>query len=280
MINNLSSGSYPEDRTGKHIRLNNFFPRAAPALASVLCLLFSVLFFSACATIPDPEDIKKADAYNKLGSSYLNNGQLNEAFVKFQIALDLDPKNKETLNYLGYISARFKKYDDAVSYYERAISVDPNYSDAINNLGVTYAELEDWDKAIQHFKDALNNPMYRTPDWAYSNLGYAYYKQGNYTEAENALREALVRNPVFPGAMYILGLVYTERGNEKAAIKEFKKAIGILPDYMDAHWELANAYLRLGEKARALKHFRVVAEKDENTARSRDASDYIERLKY
>ena len=280
MINNLSSGSSHKDRTGKHIRLNNFFSLATPALVPVLCFLFSVLFFSACATVTDPKDIKKADAYNKLGASYLNNGQLNEAFVKFQTALNLDPENKETLNYLGLISAEFKKYDEAISYYKRAISVDPTYSKAINNLGVTYAATENWDEAIKHFKAALNNPLYRTPAGAYSNMGYTYYKQGNYAEAENALGEALARNPVSPPALYILGLVYIELGNEKAAIEEFKKAIGIWPEYMDAHWELAKAYFKSGEKARALKHFRMVAEKDKNTARSRDASEYIERLKY
>ncbi|HDH05504.1 MAG TPA: tetratricopeptide repeat protein [Nitrospirae bacterium] len=277
---NLSTGSHAEDRTGNHICLNDFFSRAASAFACVLCLLFSVLFLSACAAVPAQEDIKKADAYNKLGSIYLSNGQLNEAFVRFQTALSLDPKNKETLNYLGYISARFNKYDEAVSYYKRAISVDPNYSVAINNLGVTYAEIENWDEAIKHFKAALNNPVYRTPDWAYSNMGYAYYKQGKYAEAENALREALIRNPVFPRAIYILGLIYTKLGNEKAAIKEFKKAIGIWSEYMDAHWEIAKAYFKSGERAKALKHFTVVAEKDTNTARSREASEYIERLKY
>ena len=277
---NPSTGSHIEDQTGNHICLNVFFSRAAPAFACVLCFLFSVLFLSACAAVPAQEDIKKADAYNKLGSIYLSKGQLNEAFVKFQTALSLDPKNKETLNYLGYISTRFNKYDEAVSYYKRAISVDPNYSVAINNLGVTYVEIENLDEAIKHFKAALNNPVYRTPDRAYSNMGYAYYKQGKYAEAENALREALVRNPVFPRAMYILGLIYTKLGNKKAAIKEFKKAIGIWPEYMDAHWEIAKAYFKSGEKAKALKHFTVVAEKDNNIARSREASEYIERLKY
>jgi len=250
------------------------------AFGPQLFYLLFVLFFSACATTPNPEDLKQAEAHNKLGVSYLRNGQLKEAFVDFQKALKVDPKNKESLNYLGYISSEFEKYDEAISYYNRAISVDPEYSGAQNNLGVTYAKLGNWKEAAKYFKAALSNPTYATPERAYSNLGYAYYMMQDYTRAEEALKEALIRNPVLLDAIYILGLVYTKTDNDSMAIKEFKRAIGIMPDYVDAHWEIANAYLREGERAKALKHFEMVIEKDEDTARIRKASQQIEHLKY
>jgi type IV pilus assembly protein PilF len=242
--------------------------------------VFFLLLLFSCASAPTVEDIKKAETFKNLGSAYLNDGQINEAFTEFQKALALNPNNKETLNYLGYISTRFKKYDEAVSYYKRAISVDPNYADAVHNLGATYADMENWDEAIKYFKAALSNPVYSTPAQAYSNLGYAYYKKGDFVNAEKSVRDALLRNPVSPMAMYIHGLIYLETNNDQLAVEEFKKAIGILPDYSDAHWELAKVYLRTGQKARALKHFEVVAERDTNTARRREALIYIEQLKY
>lgn len=246
----------------------------------IICISSVALISSGCASTPNPDDIRKSEAYNKLGSSYLQNGQLSESFIEFQKAIKLDPENKETLNYLGYISFRYKKYDESISYYKRAISADPDYAEALNNLGVTYAELENWDEAIKYFKKALSNPTYSTPERAHSNMGYSYYMKSDYLKAEKALNEALMRNPVFPRAMYILGLVYTKLDNDEKAIKEFKKAIGINREYIDAHWELANAYMRTGEKARALKHLKTVVEKDENTTRIRKASEIIERLKY
>ena len=281
MKNRLSSNSDPKTGVAKQISLIYLYRRYKTAFIHVFCSLCLILFFSACAiNSPNQDSIKKADAHTKLGRSYLNNGQLNEAFIEFQKSIELNPGNKKSLFYLGYISARFKRYDEAISYYKSAVSIDPNYSDAINNLGVTFAEIELWDEAIQQFEAALKNPLYRTPAWAYSNMGFAYYMKGEYIKAENALGEALTRNPLLPRAMYILGLVYTELGNEKAAISEFKKAVGVFPLYMDAHWELANAYLKSGEKAKALKHFSVVAEKDENISRSRKATEFIEGLKY
>ena len=280
MTGNLSINAHRENQDAVHAGV--YVPSSGIALRSIfaLCPVFFLLILLSCASAPTLEDIKKAQNLNTLGYSYLNDGQLNEAYIEFQKALALNPGNKETLNYLGYISTRFKKYDEAISYYKRAISIDPNYAEGVNNLGVTYAEMENWDEAIKYFKAASGNPVYSSPAQAYSNMGYAYYRKGDFVNAENSLRDALLRNPVLPRAMYILGLVYLETNNEKAAIEEFKKAIGIQPDYSDAHWELAKTYLRTGQKARALKHFEVVAEKDDKTERRREALIYIEQLKY
>ena len=256
--------------------------RNSTARAFFVCVLYSlfcVLFFSACATVKDSEKAKQAEVHNKMGDNYFNSGKLNEAYTEFQKAILLDPKNKEALNRLGHISALFRKYNEAISFYQHALEVDPNYSEAMNNLGVVYLEVENWDKAVKYFKAALNNPLYTSPEKAYLNMGYAYYKKGEYPKAEDSIKEALLRTPVFPMANYTLGLVYVKKKDDIAAIEEFKKAVGIMPDYMDAHWELANAYLRTGEKNEALKHFRIIARKDSDIKRSREALEVIELFK-
>ncbi len=244
-----------------------------------VCFIFLIISIVSCATTPNPENLKKSDVHNKLAESYLNNSQFNEAFVELQRALKLNPDNKETLNYLGYVSTQFKKHEDAISYYKHAISVDPDYSEAHNNLGVTYAEIEDWDNAVASFQSALTNPVYRTPARAYSNMGYVFYKKGEFRKAADSLEESLIRNPISPRTLYLLGLVYTELDSNYEAIENFSKAVGILPEYLDAHWELANAYLRAGDSDNALKHFRILVDNEKNTGRSREASEYIELFK-
>lgn len=242
--------------------------------------LCAALLFTGCASAPGTEDMKSAEAHNTLGSSHLSRGELNDAYIEFQKALKLNPQNKETLLYLGFISTKFRKYDEAISYYKRALAVDPHYSEAMNNLGTVYVENGKWDDAIRYFEGALKNPTYSTPEMAYSNLGYAYYMQGKYEKAEQVLRDALIRNPVFQRAMYFLGLVYQKTDRDDAAVDQLLRLIGLAPDDIDAHWELANIYLRKGMNAKALKHFRVVAEKDDRTDRIRKAAEEIERLKY
>jgi type IV pilus assembly protein PilF len=244
-------------------------------LSSLLC----ALCVTSCATAPSPEKINEAEAHNKMGNSYFSSGQLNEAYAEFQKAIMINPRNKEALNQLGYISALFKNHDEAVSYYKRAIAVDPEYSDAMNNLGVLYLDVGNWDEAIKWFRNALKNPLYRSPEKAYTSMGYAYYRKGEYPTAEKALRDALARNPLYPVADYTLGLIYVKQGNDDTAIGEFKKAIGIMPDYMEAHWALAHAYLRTGKNDEALVHFKIIAKKDSDVKRSREALEYLELLR-
>jgi len=210
--------------------------------------------------------------------------QINEAFIEFQKAIKLNPGHKESLNLLGYISTRFKKYDDAINFYKRAISVSPDYSDAMNNLSVAYVELENWDEAIKYSKMALKNPVYATPGKPYLNMGYAYYKKGDYSSAIDAVNEVIARYPqsmpqsnYFPN--YILGLIYVQLGKTDAAIYELKKAEEIAPGNIDVHWELANAYMSIGDSENAIRHFKAVSESDADKEKSRAALDYIKHLK-
>ncbi|MEK7308934.1 MAG: tetratricopeptide repeat protein [Nitrospirota bacterium] len=252
-------------------------------IACIACSIFCVLL-SACATAQREEDMKIAETHYKLGISYMEKDQINEAFIEFQKAIKLNPEHKESLNLLGYVSARFKKYDDAIDFYKRAISISSDYSDAMNNLGVAYVELENWDEAIKYSKMALKNPVYATPEKPYLNMGYAYYKKGDYASAIDAINKAALRYPQgLPQSNYylnyILGLIYVKLGKADAAIYELKKAEEIAPGNIDVHWELANAYMSIGDNENAIRHFKAVSESDADKEKSRAALEYIKRLK-
>ena len=241
-------------------------------------LLLICLLFTGCATTPSVEKVQMAQVHYKLGLAYLTEDRIQEAFVEFQRSIALNPEDKESLNALGFIYARLEKYSDAISSYKKALMVDPNYSEAHNNLGVTYMKLEQWDEAIKSFQLALKNPLYATPDKAYSNMGFSLYKKGEYLKAMESSKEAIKRSPDFPYPLYVLGLIYAKIGKNKDAIGMFSKAVTIAPNYIEAHWELANAYLREGDKKRAIEHFRKVAESGIQE-KSKKALKYIEMLK-
>ncbi|MBI4653978.1 MAG: tetratricopeptide repeat protein [Nitrospirae bacterium] len=256
----------------------HYSPRPRSAKRGGLFTICCVLLV-ACVTTSDIEDVRNAEVHYKLGISYLAEQRLNDAFIEFQKAIKLDPEDKNSMNALGLVSTEFEKYDEAISYYKRAIAIDPNYSEAMNNLGITYTKMENWDEAINYFRMALENPIYITPDVAYSNMGYAFYKIGDYINARNAIKNALLRGPDNPQAIYILGLVHVKLGKDDAAIEEFKKVIAIAPDYIEAHWELANAYHRVGNKEKAVEYFRVVFGKSKDDKKRKEALQYIEILR-
>lgn len=246
-----------------------------------VCALCSALFalFFSCASAPTAEDLKNAEVHYKIGMSHWTEQKLHDASIEFQKAINLNPKDKFSLNALGLLSTEFEKYEEAITYYKRAIAIDPNYSDAMNNLGVTYVRIRKWDEAINYFKAALKNPLYSTPEMAYSNMGWAFYNQNDYISAADTLKKALLRNPDIPRANYILGLVYVKLGEDNKALEQFKRAVSLASDYTDAHWELANAYLREGDNEKALRHFLAVVNGGGTDPRVRQAQQYIEQLK-
>ncbi|MBI4699404.1 MAG: tetratricopeptide repeat protein [Nitrospirae bacterium] len=243
-----------------------------------LFLMFCVML-SACATTQTAEQITKAETHYRLGISYMSADQLKEAFIEFQKALQLNPEDKGSFNALGNISSRFREYDNAILYYKRAISLDPDYSDAMNNMGVTYMEMGKWDDAVEYFRMALKNPLYSTPDKAYANLAYAFYKKGDYPGSENILQEALMKYPGSAQSNYVLGLVYMQLDRTNDAINKFNYVVEMEPKYIDAHWELANAYLKTGRKEKAMKHFKIVAENDGLGEKGKKALKYLDLLK-
>lgn len=247
-----------------------------PWYKAISLLILIVTFFS-CAGVPAQKDMNKAEAHYKLGLSHALKNEYSEAYIDFQKAIELNPRHKESLNYLGFISTRFSKYDEAVSYYERAISIDRKYSEAMNNLGVLYLETKNWDEAIRYLLMALQNPVYPTPEKAYSNLGLAYLKKDDYQRSRDAINEALTRFHDYPWALHIRGLLLVKQHDDDLAINEFLKVLRALPEYREAHWEIAKAYVRTGERDKAIKHFKKVAESG-NGAISHEAMEYIKLL--
>ena len=90
-----------------------------------------------------------------MGVAYLNEEKVQQAFVEFQQAYQLNPNDKEVLNAIGIIYLLyFDETAKAIDFFEKATKVDPNYSDAYNNLGFAYEKLGRFDAAITFYKKA------------------------------------------------------------------------------------------------------------------------------
>ena len=231
-------------------------------LIAMLCVMPVIM---ACATTQD--HAVKATAYYKMGVAYLNENKIQQAFVEFHKAYELDPRNKEVLNAIGYIYLiHLDKPGEAIGYFNKAVDLDPDYSDAYNNLGYAYEKSGNFEKAIAYYKKAISNPVYPTADRTYINLGSSYYRLGRYDDAMTALKEAIKRNPDFFLPYMKLALCYNALGKYGDASTAITRAI-----------ELDPAYKGDKEKARedlTLKKMQATGY-DEQEIR-----DYLEILKY
>jgi type IV pilus biogenesis/stability protein PilW len=196
----------------------------------IFLLIISLL--CSCATIKSEKDIQQAEAHFQLGLSYLNDNNIQPAFVEFQKAIEFNPDNKEAHNMIGVIYlTKLEDYSNAVSHFKKALILDKNFSEAYNNLGNAYEKIGMHDDAIESYKAAIANPLYRNTPLAFYNMGMLYYKLTRYDDAMDAFKESLKRHSDFYLSYYGLALCYNMKGQYGDAAIAMNRAIELDPLY-------------------------------------------------
>lgn len=228
-----------------------FMPRRSIAIASVL--LFSMAFIGCAGTgtTGGTKNKEKARAFEDLGTSFIRQGNLRAALEKFLEAEKLDPENAYIKHELAQVYRDFGKYDKALEYFEQALALKPRFPEAQNNLGTLYVMLKKWDLALEHFQEAADDLLYRTPHFAYTNIGLANYFKGNYGMAIRSFKQALKHAPEYSPAYFGLGYVYEELNDLNRAIEAYKKSIFYSPDNASAFFQIGRIYLRLNRNIEA-----------------------------
>lgn len=196
-----------------------------------LVISFIVLFFIyGCATVT-LEKQQEAEFYYKMGISYLNEGNIQMAFVNFQKAYQFNPDSVEIMNSLGLVYLQLDDFINAKQLFSKAVSINPQFSESHNNLGVAHIKTGQWHDAIESFKNALSNPLYTSPEMAFYNLGVSYYKTGQINESINAFKDSIRRASSYPLPYYGLSLAYNRAGRYGDASAAILKALEIDPAY-------------------------------------------------
>lgn len=232
---------------------------------SMVC--FILVLTASCATLATESATQNSAARYKIGVGYYSEGKIQQAFVEFQRAYELNSQNKEAAYGIGIVYLLdFDETLKAIDFFQRAVAIDPDYSDAYNNLGYAHAKIGKFDAAIPFYKKAVSNLFYATPEKAYVNMGKAYYRLGRYDEAAAAYKEALKRAPNFDLPYFGLSLCYNATGKYGDASAALSHAIVLSPQYKGNIKSAAEDFVirKLGASARDQKDF----------------ADYLEILKY
>lgn len=117
-----------------------------------------------------------------------------EAIKAYDQLLKKDPKNAGMLNQLGIAYQELGDLEEAEHSYKKAIHADKTYVSAINNLGALEYSKANYRKAIKYYRKAVVMP---DGDRAviYSNLGFAYFGNHEYSPALTAFGHALALDP-------------------------------------------------------------------------------------
>ncbi len=210
------------------LQKRNTTEMARRGLKRLFLVVLSGCLVCACAT-GGKEALRKAEAFYKLGIAKMQEGQYQEAFVNFQKAIMNNPEDKRSYYALGLVYQEFGQYKEAEASFKKAIELDKNYSEAYNSLGLLYTKMSRYAEAEEAFKKALSNPLYLNPERAITNLGMLYYRQGRYDEAEAQFKAALRRVSGFFPAYYGLALCYRAKGLYSEAGEALEEAIKLDP---------------------------------------------------
>jgi len=210
------------------------------ALASCLLLLS---LFQACTTTENLQQKKEqAEASRNLGEAYLREGKYSAALRELSKAEALTPDDYFLQFDMGLAYLYKGEVDLAIKHFKKSLAIKDDYGPARNSLGNAYLEKRQWDKAIEQYKIAVSNLLYATPQFPYSNLGYAYYHKQEYRLSEVYFKEALEITPEFDRALYGLAKTYIATGRVPEAIKQLEFAVLKHPENASLHFELAEAY--------------------------------------
>ena len=229
---------------------------------SGICLLILLLplCLAACASFHQKMvDKQRAEAIRDLGEAYMGQGAHTRALREFLKADRIYPEDPYLQNDLGLAYMAKGNLDLSIKHFKNALELNPDYSPARNNLGSVYTEKEDWDAAIECFKIVKEDLLYGTPQYPMTNLGFVYYKLGDYNQAVKHYAEALEMAPNFPMAYHGIGRVYMAMGQYEDAVEAFQRAVENAPKQAPIYIDLGKAFKKQHEFNKALEIFKKAA---------------------
>jgi tetratricopeptide (TPR) repeat protein len=215
---------------------------------------------------------------NNLGVSYLNAGQIQEAFDSFTKALS----EKK-----GFIAARLnlaKAYllsdnlNAALDMYKELVEQCPNEPVIHMNLAELYLRLAKADKFNEHINKCENHlkEIVRTESdgsAVHNNLGIVSLLKRDFKSAIAHFRKALAENPRASLIHFNMGVAYYYLAkNVQKAARHFSASLALDPYNLDAVKSLARAYQALGEYENSVNVLKPYSE------RAKEDVEYLELL--
>ncbi|HWY88595.1 MAG TPA: tetratricopeptide repeat protein [Gemmataceae bacterium] len=119
--------------------------------------------------------------------------------------------------------AKAGKEADAIALYEKARQNGANKQQVARRLAFLYDQQKDFKRALEEYKELLQ----RNPKDAdlLNDVGYCYYNQGNWSEAEKYLRQALTINASNPRAWTNLGMTLAQANRAADSLEAFAKVV-------------------------------------------------------
>jgi type IV pilus assembly protein PilF len=170
--------------------------------------------------------------YDLARDLWLTRGQPREALDHVLKAVELDDENAEAAHLAALIYLDFCRQGTADCRLEQAekqarhaLDVKQDFREARNTLGVILIHAKRYSDAVRELTPLTTDILYRTPENAWGNIGWAYLEQGALPEARQALMRSIAAQPDFCVGYYRLGLTEERSAHAKEALEAYTQAL-------------------------------------------------------
>jgi tetratricopeptide (TPR) repeat protein len=233
--------------------------RTIPMKLLLWPLLFLTLLWIGCASAPQPIQ-NEGEVRYKLGVSYLGEADYASALRELVRAAELEPRKAEVHNALGLAYYGLERLEEAEKEFQQALDLDPKFTEAYNNLGATYLKQERWEEAIEAFQKVTVDLTYPRPEVPFTNIGFAYQRQGELIKAIEYYDQAIRYNVKYDLAYLNRGLAYKELRRLDNAANDFQKVVELRPNSAQAYYNLGLVRRDQLEGRKAIEAFQKVVE--------------------
>jgi len=182
----------------------------------------------------------------ELGNMYKAEGKLEEAMIRYKVALEIQPSASEVWRELGTLYLAKGDNNKAQFAFNKAMEANPNNIDAHLNMGLYYIQEKNYVLAEREL--ALARQAQPDNPKILFNLAYAKFSQAEDLRGRSGLDAA--------------------RSLYQASITDYQALLQQVPNYADAAYNLGYAYSRLGDFANAEAWYQKTLAIDANYPRA------------
>jgi type IV pilus assembly protein PilF len=169
-------------------------------------------------TASDMTDLdRRARLRLELAAGYFARGQSTTALDEVKQALAARPDLPQAFNLRGLIYASLGEHALAESSFRRALQLLPRDADTLHNYGWFLCQLQRWDEAAQQFRLAVEQPQYRDVPRTLLAQGVCEARAGRLQASVDTLSRSYELDPANPGTAFNLAEVLYRLGELERA---------------------------------------------------------------
>jgi len=182
---------------------------------NLIMLLLLTGLLQACVAV-DPSkgrNEEASDVNTEMGLGYLQQNNFELASEKLLKALRQNPESVKANYVYAVLQDKLEQKELAEYHYQKATKLDPENSEAANNFGAFLCRNGRQLESEKYFIQALKNPLYKTPEYAYTNAAVCLLQADELQRGKEYLRKAIAAKSDFGPALVSMGDVLYKEGD-------------------------------------------------------------------